>query len=1203
MSQREVSALNRWRAFATGLVITVSGKPKTWQEYTEGGGYSDEEKIVQPTAFPAFADQCLGWTLQLNLAPEESGAEGKPDFTPADSVTHPFVFETKSTNEGVDLHDHAVQITRYLTDGKPRIKSVLLTNLVGARVFVLDDKGELHLKYQVNLRGLLIGPVETVAKMPEARRLADLFDDFKRQELNSKEKIARVRNAPKWNPVVEVTSSNWILGRIDQIVAVLTSNVLGQIKSGALLDTSKTSAEERKSILAELRLLATRLGQTDADKLALPEFLAANESSPVGMALQQYGADVAYYAATRLMLVRVWEDLGLLKPMLHDGGFDDQMNRFSGALKDVIDYSFTRAKKRYRSLFDQRNGYTWYQPDTSTYTDVIYELANTYLGAIQSDVLGQVYERMLARIDRKLLGVYYTPRDIISLIWDLIDFPKVAQEAETNDRGLRVLDIATGSGGFLVEAARRLRYHVQDAIKSGANITLQEWINDTADGLNGVELNRFSAYLAELNLLVQFGQLIASDPKLRLPPMGVLSGDTLSLHDPVTIIDDWEEALLPNDLVTDDEDRRDRARKIKFAPQADFLMDVACGNPPYVGEKTAAPLMVRTRHDYPYWESFVGQHMDYLYWFLILGVSKLRAGGRFGFITTEYWLRAEGAKPLRGYLARRCHIDHIVLFRDFRLFPDAPGQHSMIVTGTRVADDDASLTLTKFPDLGSHKPKVSIYIGGPVGPRARAGILAAIREGKTNVIVRSFNARRSPNTCGDGSWADVILTQAQLTHREKLTTGDQIALTVTKGNETTANNITAKNQDLLSQKDLMAVGGPGTRAGVQLLTPQEVAELGKLNDAEKGVLRRVVNTRDIYPYAVVLPDDPNQIIYLAKPAGIDKDLSDEQVITGTPFPDGLPRIEQHLTQFRSLLEAKNRSHGERRPWWTLHRPRVDAEQVKQGGNDWAEYCVVSRWGVGGRLIVGRAPAGTSPASGLHVLRTEQGVVSAAYLAALYNSSLYQEIAESLPPGMLRKAELERIGVPLRTDYKKALVDAADALAELVTELVRHHTPRFPLLAESLRGNVALPDPTIYAWQPEKGPKIQWGLIQDVQWVDNLATHRAGGTPLGDVHVVEDLFGDQLQITVKGSAQRAATITLKAGSGEEAARPLALALAANVCAVAARGGQVRHLASISVPILSEDLVDKYAADRAALVACVTSYRNQRLLIDKTLAAML
>ncbi len=1194
MSQRALEALKRWRSFATTLAVNVGGQRKTWQEYIQGNGYVDEERLIQPTAFPAFVNQCLGWTLQVNLAPEEAGTEGKPDFTPADSVTHPFVFETKSTKKGKELVGDEAQVRRYLTDGAPRIKTVLLTNLVGARVFILDDRGVVQEKYAVDLHGLLHGPIESVANMSEAERLADLFDEFSRKELTPVEKIAKIRSALPWNPMVEITSSDWILGRIDRVVALLTSNVLNQVRAGAIQDKSRTSGDERKWIIDELRLLANRLGEK-ADNTSVQEFVDAAESSSLGKALQQFAAHVAYYAATRLMLVRIWEDLELLEPMLYDGGFDRQMTRFDDVLTDVVRHSFTKAEGRYRSLFDQRNAYTWFTPDTATYTDVIYELANTYLGAIQSDVLGQVYERLLERIDRKLLGVYYTPRDIIALIWDLIGFDDIADEAEMEDREPRVLDIATGSGGFLVEAALRLRDRVQQQVESGAHLAMQDWINRAAEGLNGVELNRFSAYLAELNLLVQFGQVIASDKDLRLPPMGVLSGDTLSLHDPDTLFDDWQDAVLPSDLIADNEDRRERARRIKVASQADFLMDVACGNPPYIGEKTAAQVMARTRRDYPYWESFVGQHMDYLYWFLILGVSKMRAGGRFGFITTEYWLRAEGAKPLRDYLAKRCHIDRVVLFRDFRLFPDAPGQHSMIVTGTRVADPDTGLT--EFPDLGSYKAKVSIYDGGPVTDAGRARVLKAIRDGSRSAAnVRTFNARRSPNNLGGGSWGELVLTQTQLRQRDHLTRGQQIELDASEGVITTANSLTSKTESLLTVRDLNAVGGEGSKAGIQLLTAEEVAALGTLTRAEKDAVRRIVNTRDVYPYAAVVPDDAARVIYLARPDVTDRDLTNEQVLTGTPFPSGMPNLEEHLTRFKPLLEAKARGWAERRPWWSVHRARADI--VGDAGatpSGWANYCLMARWGSGGRLTVGRAPASTSPASGLHVLRPHDDVVPAAYLAALYNSTLYQEIADSLPPGQLRKAELQRIGVPLLDEHVTTLVDAADTLAGLVTDIVRKQTQRFPLLAESLRGNVALTDPTEHAWLPARGPRNLWGTLKQVRWVDELAQHRAAATPLGEVHVLESLLGHQVKVTVRGSDRPAAVITLTGDADGHTAE----ALAANLRAVAYTGGKVRDLAAIPLPTDPAGLVDAYTADRAALDNSVSRYHAQRALIDDTL----
>ena len=50
-----------------------------------------------------------------------------------------------------------------------------------------------------------------------------------------------------------------------------------------------------------------------------------------------------------------------------------------------------------------------------------------------------------------------------------------------------MLDIATGSGGFLVEATGRLRSRVAAAQNAGAEISVQEWLDQVTEGLNGVE--------------------------------------------------------------------------------------------------------------------------------------------------------------------------------------------------------------------------------------------------------------------------------------------------------------------------------------------------------------------------------------------------------------------------------------------------------------------------------------------------------------------------------------------------------------------------------------------------------------------------------------------------------------------------------------------------------------------------------------------
>lgn len=219
-----LEAVRAWRRFAEAISFVWLGEKRSWADHLGAErGYLDEEALIQPIVFPRFASDLLGFEVGSNLAPEVSGAEGKPDFTPADAVTHPFVFETKSSREGRDLEGHAEQVERYLLDGRPRIRSVVLTNLVGIRVFALDKRGQVSERIRVDLRGLLAGDVEAASDTGDARRLADFLQEYSFKELTQDEKLARVRQAPPWNPLLEATDPSWLANRLDKTVEPRTA--------------------------------------------------------------------------------------------------------------------------------------------------------------------------------------------------------------------------------------------------------------------------------------------------------------------------------------------------------------------------------------------------------------------------------------------------------------------------------------------------------------------------------------------------------------------------------------------------------------------------------------------------------------------------------------------------------------------------------------------------------------------------------------------------------------------------------------------------------------------------------------------------------------------------------------------------------------------------------------------------------------------
>ncbi|MEX0833025.1 MAG: N-6 DNA methylase [Actinomycetota bacterium] len=1189
-----LEAVRAWRDLADGLSFVDSrGHQRTWADYVaRGRGATDEESLVQPLAFPRFAEELLGFHVGQNLAPEHSEGGGKPDFTPADAVTHDFVFEVKSTRARESLEGFDDQVVRYLHEGGSRVRRVVLTNLVGIRTFDLDDGGRLRQLSSISLTALLLGRPEVAAATGEGRRLAEFLDAYRFRELRQEEKLLHIRAAPDWNPLMEVTNPDWISRRLLGVVEILRLDAHRQIDGGALENDAVVESRNQLSILEELRGLEWRLGGDleDARDRELLDYLSAASDSPPWKALEQYVAHVAYFATTRLTLVRIWEDLKLLDPVLYDGGFNKWMESFDDVLRRVVDYSFSEAGHKYPTLFERENNYTWYQPTEPAYVNAIYELANTYFGAIESDVLGDVYQSLLERVDRKNIGQFYTPRDIISLIWDLVGLDEIAAESEVEERELRVLDIATGSAGFLVEAARRLRKRAVSAHAAGASISKTEVVRRLAAGLVGVEIQRFPAYLAEINLLVQIGLILGPTDDLAVPPLGVLCADTMGLHEPERLFE--ESTVEGDDLLISDPAREADFAKVKDVSSSGFYMDVACGNPPYIGETKAAPILQATRERFPYWEQFVAPHLDVLYWFLILGVSKLRTGGRFGFITTEYWLRADGARPLREYLGSRCRIDRLVLFRDMRLFPDAPGQHSLIVTGERVASPDASMAQGDPSDIADSYPLVSIYEGPNLSIRDRRVVLGAITAGRKAPDLASFRSKVAPNRLAGGSWAEVILSPSQIARRKKLIgSGSDLHMTMEEGVIATPDSMREAYAEELPVAVLREVGWPHRRHGIFVLKSDEVGELGTLTKDEERILSPVVNTRDVFPYAAVLPADASRLIYLPPPG--DREGMSEIELHELDFPDRLPNIRRHLERFHPLLLGRVEAWGERRPWWSVHRARPNII-ASEGTGPWSNYALTTRWGAGGRLIAGLAPRHTVPASGLNALIP--GTSTAAYIVGVLNSTVIQEMAESLPPGELRQEDFASLGIRLFDEVVSEVSEDTLALADIVHELVQRLSTSWPALPLELREDPTLGAVQGNAWVPSVGPSSSWGPVARVSWVSAVESSGPQARKIADASFEHDLFG--ASIVVEGVREGHMRIRLSVDD-----EGLARSMVAYVRGLAAEGRSVRDVATVLVPVEFEVLARAFHEALGTLENRTQEYREHRQRVDSLIGALL
>ena len=96
--------------------------------------------------------------------------------------------------------------------------------------------------------------------------------------------------------------------------------------------------------------------------------------------------------------------------------------------------------------------------------------------------------------------------------------------------------------------------------------------------------------------------------------------------------------------------------------------DVVISNPPYVRQEKLGP-------DKPFYqERYEVYHgmADLFVYFFAQGLRLLRRGGRLAYISSNSWLRANYATPLRHYLRTKTTVETIIDLGDNHVFTDAP---------------------------------------------------------------------------------------------------------------------------------------------------------------------------------------------------------------------------------------------------------------------------------------------------------------------------------------------------------------------------------------------------------------------------------------------------------------------------------------------------------------------------------------------------
>lgn len=502
-------------------------------------------------------------------------------------------------------------------------------------------------------------------------------------------------------------------------------------------------------------------------------------------------------------------------------------------------------------------------------------------GKIQLDLkeMEAYYEELLHKSHRNRTGTYYTSRIIVrAIIINSLNcliqqagiedmkieklFQKKGQPEEKEKliqldslvSNIRIADIACGAGVFLREGldilfalSKELKNQLKENIKE--ETLLREIINKN---LYGVDIQLDTVMLCRLLLLMKLDILLNRPLRSKLT-LHIFHGDS----------------LVGDDL---------RHLEGRF--------DMVIGNPPYIGERGNKAIFEAIKKT-PFGQKYYEAKMDYFYFFLYRGWELLRPGGALGFITTNYFVTADGAQQLRNFIKNELNLYLMVNFNELKLFKGAQGQHNLILIGHKrgnVAGLPKPLTLITFKRIGNIDEKIISHVLINHSPLPEVEV--------NNIRQESIFDDRGQIMIQAGTDSSKILYKILKYNPRRL----EVLFRVNQGIVSGADRLSVKNAEELRMR-----GQEGR--GIFVLSEEEAEYLGI---TDSSLLKPFYKNSDIKQYHT-LNKKSQFILY----------IDDQQELNDSSHAV----IYQHLKQFKGLLEKRREVRLGRRKWYALQWPR------------------------------------------------------------------------------------------------------------------------------------------------------------------------------------------------------------------------------------------------------------------------------------------
>ena len=464
---------------------------------------SGDEFLIRDNLIKPFFTDVFGYDKQKDFAPEERIRTGKPDVQIIDSTGRSvMVIETLSSNaKAQEFQEHRKRLFDYTDELGSKI--AVLTNGVVFEAYWNRgrDKSKdrlVLLRFEQIYRKFTIQGIDEI-EPSDWEGLLKLKYLAKELQFTSPEEIYK---EPELD-ISEETNFNRFLEQLQELMEQVKSNVKDQFELCKLKYEEYQGLRKQRE-KADRPIYPSELRRYKLPKKCVDSFKKWRRVSPTNDAPEKFQLETMYIFFNRILLLRICEDKDIIKKRrISNGGIRDWMTfkgftHFSDVnYNELLKDAYRMMETTYPHLF-REDIFDWYTPDNEVLLRVLFTFNPYNFRQVDRDILGKLYEKYIPREERKRLGQFYTPEEVINYILNVIGYRE-----DADIEGKKLLDPACGSGGFLVRAANIL---IQKLKVKGCDA--ETILNKLQENIYGFEINPFACHLAETNLLFQVIDLI-----------------------------------------------------------------------------------------------------------------------------------------------------------------------------------------------------------------------------------------------------------------------------------------------------------------------------------------------------------------------------------------------------------------------------------------------------------------------------------------------------------------------------------------------------------------------------------------------------------------------------------------------------------------------------------------------------------------------